>query len=74
MKSNALALAAWLLLAAGVGGCLLWILFDRLQRYRGKLAADARARELLETWDERDQEAKRVDAWSKPDTRHDARR
>ena len=62
------------LMAIGVLGSAGWLLVNRFQRYRGSLAADARAREMLETWNERARETKRVDAWSKADTRNGASR
>ncbi len=62
------------LIAVAVVASAAWLLFDRLQRYRGRLAADARAREMLETWSERVREAKRVDEWSEADPRNRAPR
>jgi hypothetical protein len=62
------------LLAAGVLGWAVWLLFNRVQRFRGELAADARAREMLETWDERRREAERLDAPSMSGKGHHARR
>ena len=54
----------------GVVGSAAWLLFAQYRRYRTNLAADARARELLETWDERSREAKRVDEWKNADPRN----
>ena len=63
-----------LLLAVAGFGSAAWLLFNKFQRYRGRLAADARAREMLETWDDRAREAKRLDEWSKGDPRNRASR
>jgi hypothetical protein len=63
----------FLLLVAGACGWIVWMLIGRLQTYRGKLAADARARELLESWDDRQREAQRLDSFIKSDPRHQLR-
>ncbi len=62
-----------IVVSIGIGAAA-WVLFDQVQRYRGKVAANTRARVLLERWDERVRETKRLDEWSKADPRNRASR